>query len=217
MGEIKKEIILKTEKFVFEKLLEVDSSHDFFHIKRVVNNVKLISKFEKNVDLFIVEMGALLHEMSDYKLLGDCENFLDEVKIFLINVGVINLDVEHLLKIISNVSFSLDFSGRISKEFDVVCDADKLDAVGAVGIARTFAYAGFRGNPIYDSDIKPNLNKSKEEYRKCDNTAFNHFYEKILKLPNLMRTDFGKKIALERNEFVKAFLEQFLSEVDAKL
>jgi uncharacterized protein len=217
MDDNKLEIISKTYDFVAGKLADADGAHDMLHIERVVKNAKLIaSKFDCDINLFIVEMGALLHDMSDYKLFGDEKKALDDVKVFLESVGVCSDDVFHLLKIIPNVSFSARFSGNISCEFDIVSDADRLDALGAVGIARCFTFGGARGNPIYLPDVKPNLNMSKEEYKKSVSPQINHFYEKLLLIADLMKTDSGKKLGCERTEFMKTFLSQFFDEWEGK-
>lgn len=215
MDDNKLKIIELTGKFVNEKLLGADSAHDFTHISRVVNNAKLIAN-GLDVDLFIVEMGALLHDMSDYKLFGDVDLALKNVSDFLIGINCEVSDVEHLLKIIPNVSFSSRFSGEISLEFDVVCDADRLDALGAIGIARCFAYGGAKGNPIYDLSVEPNLNKTAEEYKAGGSPSINHFYEKCFLLPGLMRTDSGWEIAESRTDFLRSFLKQFDLEIAGK-
>lgn len=208
------QIIDRTISFVKETLKDAEGGHDWFHIERVYNNAKLIAQAER-ADTLIVALGALLHDIADSKFHdGDetvgarvARNFLESEKI---EASV----VEHVIAIIDNVSFK---GGKVKRTFtsielDVVQDADRLDAIGAIGIARTFNYGGFKNNPIYNPEIAPNLNMTKEEYKKATAPTINHFYEKLLLLKDLMNTQTGKKIAHKRHEFMEIFLNQFYAE-----
>ncbi|PCI08007.1 MAG: phosphohydrolase [Flavobacteriaceae bacterium] len=211
-------IIDNTILFVKKTLENAEGGHDWFHIERVYKNSVLISKSEK-VDDFIVILSALLHDIADAKFYdGDetvgpkmAQKFLESQNV---NVSII----EHVVNIINHISYknSLDVDGEkwTSPELEVVQDADRLDAIGAVGIARCFNYGGFKNRPMYDPEIKPNLNMSKEEYKKSAAPTINHFYEKLLLLKDKMNTSSGKKIAEQRHEYMLTFLDQFYAEWD---
>ncbi|PKD21756.1 phosphohydrolase [Salegentibacter salinarum] len=213
------QIIENTESFVKRTLKNAEGGHDWFHIQRVWNKAKLIAKNEA-ADLFIVELGALLHDIADSKFHNGDESvgpkvaseFLQEQKL---STEVIN----HVVKIIENVSFK---GGNIKQEFnsielEIVQDADRLDALGAIGIARTFNYGGFKGRALYDPTIEPNLSMSKEEYKTSNAPTINHFYEKLLLLKDKMNTETGREIAQKRHEFMELYLEQFYSEWKGKV
>jgi len=208
-------LIQKTIDFVKEELETAESGHDWFHIERVYNNAMLISKTEK-VDLFVVKLAALLHDIADSKFHDGDENIGSEkAQRFLQSLGVEESVLEHVVKIIANMSFSKSLGNNVlfsSLELQVVQDADRLDAIGAIGIARTFNYGGFKNRTIYNPAIKPNLNQTKEEYKKSTAPTINHFYEKLLLLKNKMNTVTGKQIALERHQFMELFLQQFYDE-----
>ena len=208
-------LIQKTIDFVKEELKTAESGHDWFHIERVYNNAMLISKTEK-VDLFVVKLAALLHDIADSKFHDGDENIGSEkAQRFLQSLGVEESVLEHVVKIIANMSFSKSLGNNVlfsSLELQVIQDADRLDAIGAIGIARTFNYGGFKNRTIYNPAIKPNLNQTKEEYKKSAAPTINHFYEKLLLLKNKMNTVTGKQIALERHQFMELFLQQFYDE-----
>lgn len=210
----KQEIISKTEAFVKSTLKDAEGGHDWFHILRVWNNAKLIAKNE-NVDLFIVELGALLHDIADSKFHNGDETVGSKVaRKFLENENVPNEVIIHIENIITNISFK---GGNFERNFTspellVLQDADRLDAIGAIGIARCFNYGGFKNRPLYNPAIKPNLNQTKEEYKNSEAPTINHFYEKLLLLKERMNTVSGKKIAEERHQYMEAFLQQFYSE-----
>ncbi len=210
----KQEIISKTEAFVKSTLKDAEGGHDWFHILRVWNNAKLIAKNE-NVDLFIVELGALLHDIADSKFHNGDETVGPKVaRKFLENENVPNEVIIHIENIITNISFK---GGNFERNFTspellVLQDADRLDAIGAIGIARCFNYGGFKNRPLYNPAIKPNLNQTKEEYKNSEAPTINHFYEKLLLLKERMNTVSGKKIAEERHQYMEAFLQQFYSE-----
>jgi uncharacterized protein len=208
------ELIQSTIAFVKEKLRDAEGGHDWFHIQRVYNNALHIGKAEQ-CDLTVVQLGALLHDIADSKFHNGDESVGPETaRIFLESHNVDETTIAHVVKIIENVSFkggnfAKDFH---SKELEVVQDADRLDAIGAIGVARAFNYGGFRGRALYDPEIVPNLNMTKDEYKKSAGPTLNHFYEKLLLLKEKMNTDAGKRIADERHRFMEQFIEQFYAE-----
>ncbi|WP_044748372.1 HD domain-containing protein [Bacillus alveayuensis] len=210
----KREIIEKTEQYV-RMLLENDASgHDWWHIERVRRISVTLAKKE-HADELIVEMAALLHDVADEKIAGSEEKGLSVVAEWLEQMPLSNHDKQHIIEIISSVSFK---GGNGKKphtiEGMIVQDADRLDAIGAIGIARTFMYAGSRGHLMYDPSLPYRENMTKEEYRQGRSTAINHFYEKLLKLKELMNTESAKQIAIKRHEFMERFLQQFYKEWD---
>jgi len=212
----KAQIIKNTITFVQQTLKGAEGGHDWFHIERVLNNAKLIAKGE-NVDDFIVALGALLHDIADAKFYdGDETVGPKKAAEFLLTQDVDSLVIEHVIKIIENISFknSLSTIGNkfTSKELEVIQDADRLDAIGAIGIARCFNYGGFKNREIYNPDIVPNLHMSKEEYKNSTTPTINHFYEKLLLLKDKMNTKTGKKIAANRHKFMQKYLDQFYAE-----
>jgi len=212
----KKSIINQTVKFVRSSLQDAEGGHDWFHIERVWKNSKLIAKKE-DVDLFIVELGALLHDIADAKFYnGDETVGPKKARQFLESIQVDDSIIQHIESIINNISFknSLDTNKKTftSKELVVIQDADRLDAMGAIGIARAFNYGGFKNRELYNPEIKPVLNQSKESYKKSAAPTINHFYEKLLLLKEKMNTETGKKIAIKRHAFMEQYLEQFFKE-----
>ena len=209
-------IISNTIVFVKEELKNAEGGHDWFHVERVYKNTLLISKEEK-VNTLVCYLAALLHDIADPKFFnGDetigpkkAQNFLEKQNV---DKGVIN----HVINIIKYISFknSFDKNGKefTSKELQVVQDADRLDAIGAIGIARCFNYGGFKHRALYNPEISPNLKMSKEEYKNSNAPTINHFYEKLLLLKDKMNTLTGKKIALSRHNFMVEYLNQFYSE-----
>ncbi len=214
----KQQIISNTEAFVKATLKNAEGGHDWFHILRVWNNVKLISTHE-NVDEFTVELGALLHDIADSKFHNGDETIGPKVaREFLESQFVEESVIIHIENIITNISykggnFKQTFT---SPELEVVQDADRLDAIGAVGIARCFNYGGFKNRPLHNPEIKPKLNQTKEEYKNSKAPTINHFYEKLLLLKDRMNTVSGKKIAKERHQYMETFLQQFYSEWDGE-
>lgn len=209
------ELIKTTKKFVRETLENAEGGHDWFHTLRVYNNAMLISKNEK-ADQLVVSLSALLHDIADSKFHGGDETIGPTIaKAFLKSNSVNAKTINHVIKIIENMSFknSLDLGIRFSsKELEVVQDADRLDAIGAIGIARAFNYGGFKNRKLYDPEITPNLNQSKEEYKKSDAPTINHFYEKLLLLKDKMNTETGRQLAEKRHDFMLKYLEQFYGE-----
>ncbi|GAA4276594.1 HD domain-containing protein [Aquimarina mytili] len=213
------EVISRTIDFVKEKLSGAEGGHDWFHTQRVFNNANLISK-QENVDSFIVAIGALLHDIADSKFHGGDETVGPKVaRAFLNTLDVKAEVINHVVLIIENISFkggNLEQKFR-SPELDVIQDADRLDAIGAIGIARCFNYGGFKNRLLYDPKFPPNLNMTKEEYKNSTAPTINHFYEKLLLLKDRMNTETGKKLALQRHEYMEAFLEQFYKEWEGKV
>lgn len=210
-------IIDKTLLFVKEKLENAEGGHDWFHIERVYKNSIKIAEVEGNCNLEVVKLGALLHDIADSKFHNGDETVGPKVaKEFLEKENVLPETIEHVTAIIENISFKGgNFNQKFtSKELKIIQDADRLDAIGAIGIARTFNYGGFKNRKIYDPKIQPKLNQTKEEYKKSDAPTINHFYEKLLLLKDKMNTETGKKLAEERHRFMEQFLAQFYSEWD---
>jgi len=210
----KDEIVNKTVAFVKDSLQNAEGGHDWWHIYRVWQTAKHIAKLE-DVDLFIVELGALLHDISDSKFHdGNEEIGPQKAREFLFSEGVEEEDVNHIENIIKHISFKGGNQEQLfsSTELDAIQDADRLDALGAIGIARTFNYGGFKNREIYNPDIAPNLNMSKEEYKKSTAPTLNHFYEKLLLLKDRMNTKTGKEMAKKRHKYMEQFLKQFYSE-----
>jgi uncharacterized protein len=207
-------IINKTTDFVRDTLKNAEGGHDWWHIHRVWNNAKLIAKAEQ-ADLLVVELAALLHDIADSKFNNGNEEMGPAIAgNFLRSIAVSEPVIEHVQQIIRHISFKSGFekSSFHSIELDIVQDADRLDAIGAIGIARTFSYGGFKGREIYNPEIKPNLNMTKEEYKSSVAPSINHFYEKLLLLKDKMNTETGKKLALQRHLFMESYLKQFYSE-----
>lgn len=211
-------LIDKTISFVKEKLKDAEAGHDWFHMQRVYKNALLIADGEK-CDLEVVKLGALLHDIADSKFHDGDESVGPKVaREFLESQNASEEIIVHVVNIIENISFKGgNFEKKFtSKELEIVQDADRLDALGAIGIARTFNYGGFKNRPLYNPDIAPNLNMSKEEYKNSESPTLNHFYEKLLLLKDKMNTETGKKIAQERHQFMELFLSQFYAEWDGE-
>ena len=211
-------IIEKTIAFVKQKLENAEGGHDWFHIERVYKNALLIAKDEK-CDEIIVKLGALLHDIADSKFYNGDETVGPKVaREFLESENVEESIIEHVINIINNISFK---GGNFEKEFtsielEIVQDADRLDAIGAIGIARAFNYGGYKNRQLYNPQILPNLSMSKEEYKNSKSPTLNHFYEKLLLLKDKMNTNTGKKIAQNRHDFMETFLVQFDDECNGK-
>jgi uncharacterized protein len=210
------QLIQNTIAFVKEELNDAEGGHDWFHIQRVFNTSKLLLKHEEGNSL-VVQLAALLHDIADPKFHnGDEQIGPQTAKIFLEAQNVAKETTEHVVNIIRHMSFknTLEQGGErfTSKEMDIVQDADRLDAIGAIGIARAFNYGGFKNRELYNPAIPPNLNMTKEEYKKSKAPTINHFYEKLLLLKDGMRTPTGKKLAENRHEFMLDYLEQFYRE-----
>ena len=210
----KEDIINKTIDFVKTVLADAEGGHDWWHIYRVWKSAKQIAQ-QENVDLFIVELGALLHDIADSKFHNGDETVGPRIaREFLQSLNVDEETITHVENIILNISFKGGNQKQKFKsdELDVIQDADRLDALGAIGIARTFNYGGHKNREIYNPKIKPNLNMTKEEYKNSDAPTLNHFYEKLLLLKERMNTVSGKKMAEQRHEFMNTYLNQFYME-----
>ncbi len=208
------EIIEKTATFVQHQLAGAESGHDWFHTLRVWNNSKMIAQTEA-VNLFVVELGALLHDVADSKFHGGDEEISPRIAAELLDSFGVETSVrEHVQNIIRHISFKGgNFeTGFQSLELAVVQDADRLDAIGAIGIARTFNYGGFKNRAMYDPAIPPNPDMTKEEYKNSTAPTLNHFYEKLLLLKDRMNTQTGRQVAEKRHEFMEIYLKQFFDE-----
>jgi uncharacterized protein len=212
------DIINTTIAFVKSELENAEGGHDWFHIERVYKNALLIAKGE-NCDVLVVKLGALLHDIADSKFHnGDESVGPEKARQFLESENIDESTIVHVINIIENISFK---GGNVIKNFhslelDIVQDADRIDAIGAIGIARTFNYGGFKNRAIYNSEIVPNLQMSKEEYKNSTAPTINHFYEKLLLLKDKMNTKTGIQIAQERHQFMELFLSQFYAEWEGK-
>jgi uncharacterized protein len=217
--EKREKVINETVKYVKKELKNAEGGHDWWHVYRVCKLAKTIAKEEK-ANMFIVELCALLHDIADSKFNnGDEEIGPKKARDFLTKLKVEEEDIIHIENIISNISFKGGKEKRTfnSPELDIIQDADRLDALGAIGIARTFNYGGFKNHKIYDPTIPPNLNMTKEEYKKSKAPTLNHFYEKLLLLKDKMNTKTGKEIAVKRHHFMENYLKEFYLEWDGKL
>ena len=208
------QLIHNTIQFVQETLADAEGGHDWFHIERVYKNSMLIAQSE-DVDQTIVGLGALLHDIADSKFHGGDESIGPKVAREWLQGQKANQEIiDHVIQIINNISFKGGNQEQAfrSPELDVVQDADRLDAIGAIGIARTFNYGGFKDMKIYDPSIPPVLDMTKEEYKKSTAPTINHFYEKLLLLKDRMNTETGKRLAQKRHEYMEGFLAQFYKE-----
>ncbi|WP_370408697.1 HD domain-containing protein [Tenacibaculum dicentrarchi] len=219
----KNQIIENTISFVKKNLQGAEAGHDWFHIERVYKNALLIAKDEK-VDVFIVSLGALLHDIADAKFYNGDETIAPKMaRQFLENQQLNESIILHIENIIKHISFksSLDKLSSAQKfsspELAVIQDADRLDAIGAIGIARCFNYGGFKNRGLYDPEIPVNLKMTKAEYKNSTAPTINHFYEKLLLLKDKMNTKTAKKIALARHEYMQDFLTQFDAEINGVL
>jgi len=208
------EITLQTIAFVKEQLQGAEGGHDWFHIERVYKNAMLIAADEQ-CDSTTVQLAALLHDIADSKFHGGDETIGPKTaRTFLETIAVPFETIDHVIKIIENISFK---GGKVARNFssielDIVQDADRIDAIGAIGIARAFNYGGFKNRALYDPNIAPNTTMTKEEYKTNNAPTINHFYEKLLLLKDKMNTFSGKKIAQERHHYMEGFLAQFYAE-----
>jgi len=226
----RQEILKKTELFVKETLSKDSTGHDWWHIHRVRNLAKRIALHE-DADIFIVELAALLHDIGDYKFFQGNEKAGEmKVREWLSSLEIPSSLIDKIVEITSQISLmhTLPDKGKrkdkknfatptVSKELMAVTDADRLDAMGAIGIARAFTYGGFFNRPIYDPIIKPSKSITKEEYKTTEAPSINHFYEKLLKLKDMMYTKLGRKMAKKRHHFLKLYLKEFFKEWKGKM
>lgn len=209
-------IVENTIQFVKEKLKNAEAGHDWFHIERVYKNAKLIAK-EEDCDILLVEISALLHDIADAKFHdGDETLALKIADEFLSTQNCDRKFIEQVQFNIKNISFKnrKEQTEELPIELKIIQDADRLDAIGAIGIARTFHFGGFKNNIFYDPEVPPVTKFNKEEYKRSNGTTINHFYEKLLLLKDMMHTKVGKELAETRHDFMLEFLEQFYKEWD---
>lgn len=210
-------VIQNIEEWVKAELLNEKSGHDWYHIERVKNIAGEILKYEK-ADSFTVTAAALLHDIADDKVTSDVNEALERIRKLLQSNEVAADTVETIIDIITTMSFRGGTGKKLSYiEAQIVQDADRLDALGAIGIARTFQYGGSKGQTMYNPEIPVRDKMNFEEYRNGESTSINHFYEKILRLKDKMNTPAAVKIAEEREVFVKYFLDRFFKEWNGEL
>jgi uncharacterized protein len=213
------QLIDRTITFVKRTLANAEGGHDWFHIERVYKNAVLIAKGE-DVDPLIVALGALLHDIADSKFFNGDETIAPKMASeFLLSQNTDSVVIEHVVQIIKNISFKGGNKEQAftSLELDVVQDADRLDALGAIGVARTFNYGGFKNRKIYDPSIAHELDMTPEQYKASTAPTINHFYEKLLLLKDRMNTKTGRSIAEKRHQYMEAFLKQFYAEWEGEL
>lgn len=213
------EMIIKTADFIKEKMLGEGSGHDWWHVYRVWQIAKTISKNELEADRVTVELGALLHDIADWKFAdGDLEAGPKAARAWLEKCAVNEDTIRHIEDIIRDTSFKGAKVGLDLKtlEAKIVFDADKLDAIGAIGIARAFAYGGSKNRSMYEPDQKPVMHANFEDYKTNQSHTINHFYEKLLLLKDLMQTETGKKIAQSRHKYMEDYLKEFYDEWSGK-
>lgn len=212
MTELQNQIIENAKTYVRDLMKNESSGHDYFHANRVLNTALLLAK-EEGADEFTVSLAALLHDADDRKLSPETYQNKDRAAAFLRKNGVEETKIRDILTIIEQVSFKgTDTVAPDTVEGKCVQDADRLDALGAIGIARTFAYGGSRGRQMHDPEVLPKTEMTEEEYRKSDSTSLNHFYEKLFKLKALMNTAAAKRLAAKREDYMKAFVTEFIEE-----
>jgi uncharacterized protein len=210
-------IISSVAKKVKELLSSAEAGHDWLHIERVWNNAKVIAKEELSANSFIVQLAALLHDIADAKFNDGDESLGPKIAKQIMDMYGVDPNIQQeVVLIIENMSYKGGFtiSDYQSVELDIVRDADRLDAIGAIGIARAFTYGGYKNRRLYDKDVSPKTFESREAYKKHDGPTINHFYEKLLKLKDLMATTKGRQVAIERHQFMELYLKQFAYETD---
>jgi uncharacterized protein len=212
LSERQRSVLTAAEAWVREKLAHDSSGHDWWHIDRVVRTARAIAR-EERADAFVCELAALLHDVADEKLNADPAAAQRDLEAWLAASGASPSDAEHVLEIIATMSFKGGSRPPMrTLEGKVVQDADRLDAIGAVGIARVFAYSGAKMRPIHDPARPPREQMTEAEYRSGNDTAINHFHEKLLKLKDRMNTSYGRRLAEGRHRFMEAYLDEFHAE-----
>lgn len=209
--------ILKEAELLVQRELGKDSSgHDSWHIYRVVQTAKVIAE-QEGADSFVCQLAAWLHDLADDKLVENEQEAVNNLKKWMKGQGVEEETSEHVMNIIATLSFKGGNRPPMrTLEGKVVQDADRLDALGAIGIARTFAYSGAKGRAMHEPGRKPRIGMSEEEYRSGNDTAILHFYEKLLLLKERMNTPYARELAEKRHQFMEQFLEQFYAEWDGE-
>jgi uncharacterized protein len=211
------ELVQLTADHIKQKFSGESSGHDWWHVYRVWRNAKQIAAHEP-ADMLIVELGALLHDIADWKFSGDDEAGPREARAWLASQSA----PEPVIAAVCDIIKGLSYKGAnvaveaLSREGEIVQDADRLDAIGAIGVGRAFAYGGHAGREMHNPEVQPVLHGSYEAYKKNNGPTINHFYEKLLLLKDRMNTETGKRIAAQRHEFLEQFLAQFLSEFDGR-
>jgi uncharacterized protein len=212
----KQAVLQEAQRFVKHMLENDTTGHDWHHIERVTRTAQILARKE-GADEFICRLAALLHDVADEKLNVSEEAGLSKVSGWLAEHGVERDVTEHVMQIVSTISYKGGNNPpAASREAQVVQDADRLDAIGAIGIARTFTYAGSKGSVLHDPDQLFRREMTHEQYRNGKSTAINHFYEKLLKLKDLMNTESGRRAAEKRHRYMELFLEQFYMEWDGR-
>lgn len=210
---MKKQLIETTEVYVKQEMGHDATGHDWFHVDRVRNNALHICRLEHAGDPFIIEMAALLHDISDEKLNESLEEGEAKLEGFLNSILITNETKQHIKEIIETISYRGGKKTELATiEAKIVQDADRLDAIGAIGIARAFAYGGKKGQSIYDPAVNVREEMTLEEYRRGKSSSVHHFYEKLLKLKDLLNTETAKEMAESRHQMMETFLEQFFQE-----
>lgn len=218
LSEAENQVIQRTQAFVYTLLKDDTSGHDWWHIARVTKMTIRLAREEKGANLLTCVLAALLHDTIDDKLVESEAVAIANVKEFLLTSGVCESQMMAIMDIITNMSFKggLNNDYPLSFEGQIVQDADRLDAIGAIGIARTIYYSGHKGRPIHNPAMKPREDMTLEDYRSGNDSAIMHFYEKLLKLKALMNTSSGRQIAINRHDYLEDFLDQFYQEWEAK-
>jgi uncharacterized protein len=215
-----RKLIDKTADYVKAKFANESTGHDWWHIYRVWQLAKHIAKEEPGADLSIVELGALLHDIADFKFHGnDLQAGPKAARQLLKELGADEDTIKRVSHIVENVSFkgAAVANKMVSQEGKIVQDADRLDAIGAIGIARAFAYGGSTGRQIHDPEVESKMHDSFEAYATADSPTINHFYEKLLLLKDKMNTETGKQLAVQRHEFMENYLKEFYAEWEGEL
>lgn len=212
------DVIIRTAEEIKQRLLGESTGHDWWHVQRVWQMAKVISR-EEGADLFIVELAALLHDIADWKFHGgDDKASSRAAREWLTGLTVDATTISRICEIIDDLSFKgagVQTSMK-TKEGMVVQDADRLDAIGAIGIARAFAYGGHKGQELHNPDVAPIRHTTSEQYKNSKSTTINHFSEKLLLLKDLMNTETARRIAAQRHEFMAEYLNRFLLEADGR-
>lgn len=211
-------ILIEAEAFAKKLLSKEGSGHDWSHIERVLNNARLINKTEKG-DWFIIQLAIILHDVGDWKVIGKPEDDYTIAENCMRQLNVSEEAIQKVMYIIQNMSFSKSLGKKNSEaslEFKIVQDADRLDAIGAIGIGRVFAFGGKKGRPLYDPTKKACDLSSTEQIRGADSTTIHHFEEKLFRIKDVMNTESAKRIAKDRHMYMKAFVKRFLQEWEGK-
>lgn len=212
-----KEMISAAERFCKSELENDATGHDWWHIHRVVQMARRLAR-EENANCFICTMAALLHDIADEKLNDSKESGLRKVSDWFEGQPMEDEERQHIMEIISTMSYNAGSNPPMrSLEGKVVQDADRLDAIGAIAIARTFLYAGWKGHPIHDPHLPPRDNMTPGEYRHDKSTAINHFHEKLLKLKDRVNTSAARRMAEERHRYMEQYVERFYQEWEGQV